>query len=348
MAGFWKKKQFWGALIGIVLLGYCVKDIRLAELESLAHRVNAYYLIVAALTGFVFLWLKGIRWRGIVAQQKRVPMVRAVTLYSVGQLLGIVMPALTGQVGRILLFSRKEGFRKTFTFSTLVLEVLFDAVSLIVFMFVTSLAFAFPVRYRYLSFVVAGVTVAVLILLYMVLHFQGRLEGLGRKHLRERWPGFYIGSMKFLRSFAQGIELLRSSQHMAGSLSLSLAVWTAHMLVVWFLIRAFALPLPFAAAAVVMIVNTIVLMVPITPGNAGTFEIAVSTSLAAFSVGRSDAVLFALALHLVDLMPVFLYSFVYLHIDKTSLKEIKATEKEQTLLERIDEEGAFIEEEEKV
>ena len=110
MAGFWKKKQFWGALIGVVLLGYCVKDIRLEDLEQLAHRVNPLYLVVALLTGFVFVVLKGIRWRGIVAVQKKVPWVRAVTLYSVGQLLGIVMPALTGQVGRILLFARQEGF----------------------------------------------------------------------------------------------------------------------------------------------------------------------------------------------------------------------------------------------
>lgn len=348
MATFYKNKQFWGALIGILLLAYCVKDIRVSELELLAGRVNPYYIFLTFATGFVFMLLKAIRWRGIVGQQKHVPFVRAVSLYSVGQLLGIVMPALTGQVGRILLFSRKAGFRKTFVFSTVVLEVVFDAVSLIIFMFLTSLAFAFPERYRYMSYVVAAVTVVVLILLYMVLHFEGRLEGLGRRWLRGRWPGFYITSKKFLRSFAQGIELLRSSQHMVGTLALSLAIWVAHMLVVWFLIKAFAFPLPFAAAAVVMIINTIVLMVPITPGNAGTFEFAVATSLSAFSVNRSDAVLFALALHLIDLLPVFLYSYVFLHTEKTSLKEIKAAEKEQTILERINEDGAFIEEEEKV
>jgi len=348
MASFWKKKQFWGALIGAVLMAYCVKDIRMSELQHLVRRVNFYYLAAALMSGFAYMVLKGLRWRLMISQQKHITVKRAVTLYSVGQLLGIVMPALTGQVGRVVLFARKEGLRKTYIFSTIILEVLFDAVSLIVFMFVTSLAFAFPSQYRYWSFVVAGITMAALIIMYLILNFQTRLENIAHRRLRDRWPGAYITAKKFIRSFTKGIELLKSSQDMAATLLLSLASWTAHMLVVWFLILSFGFTLPFAAAAVVMIVNTIFLMVPITPGNAGTFEVAVSTSLAAFSVGRSDAVLFALALHLMDLLPVFGFGYLFLYLEKVSLHDIKSVRDEEIILDKIDEEGSFIEEEEKV
>jgi uncharacterized protein (TIRG00374 family) len=349
MAVIWKKKKFWGSLIGALLLVYCVKDIRFSELELLRNRVNAYFLIAALVLGMLFVVLKALRWRLMIAQQKKVPVKRVVTLYSVGQVLGIVMPALTGQVGRVVWFSRKEGLRKTYVFSTLVLEVLFDAISLIIFMFLTSLAFAFPARYRYLSFVVVGITLSVLILLYLVLHLQGRLEEIARCRFRDRWPGVYITCKKFIRSFTKGIELLRSRQDMVGTLLLSLAAWTVHMLVIWFLIVAFGFSLPFAAAAVIMIINTVVLMVPITPGNAGTFEVAVSTSLAAFSVGRSDAVLFALALHLIDLLPVFGFSYLFLQMEKMTIDEIKAVQqREDLIIDHIDEEGTFIEEEEKV
>jgi uncharacterized protein (TIRG00374 family) len=344
MARFWKKKQFWGAVIGVALLAYCLKDIRLSEIQGLFTRVNFYYLIPSVLAGFLFLIFKGMRWRVMVDHQHPITVKRAVCLYSAGQILGIVMPALTGQVGRIILFSRKEGLRKTFVFSTIVLEILFDAISLIVFMFVTSLAFAFPAQYRYLSFVVAGVTVLGVALLYLTLHYQGAAEELGRRCLRDRWPGAYITVKKFIRSFIKGIELLRSSQHVFSSLAYSLLSWTAHMLAVWFLMLSFGFHLPFAAAAVVMIINTIVLMVPITPGNAGTFEVAVSTSLAAFSVGRSDAVLFAIALHLMDLLPVFVMGFYFLRIEKLSLAEIREHHEDADLLDQINEEGAYIEE----
>ena len=349
MAVFWKKKKFWGTLIGLLLLAYCVKDIRASELSLLRERVKAWYIAAAFVSAALFVVLKALRWKLMVSQQKKVPLKRVVTLYSVGQVLGIVMPALTGQVGRVVWFSRKEGLRKAYVFSTLVLEILFDAISLIVFMFLTSLAFAFPDRYRYLSFVVAGITVGTIIVLYLVLHYKAHLEEISRSSFRDRWPGLYITFKKFIRSFAKGIELLRSSQDMAGTLFLSLASWAVHMLVIWFLFKSFGFSLPLATAAVVMIVNTIVLLVPITPGNAGTFEVAVSTSLAAFSVGRSDAVLFALALHLMDLLPSFGFGYLFLHMEKLSLKEIKEVQEEEALIiDRIDEDGAYIEEEEKV
>ena len=348
MAVFWKKKKFWGTLIGLLLLAYCVKDIRASDLRLLLNRVNGWYLAAGFVASALFVVFKALRWKLVVSQKKKIPVQRAVTLYSVGQVLGIVMPALTGQVGRVVWFSRKENLSKTYVFSTLILEILFDAISLIVFMFFTSLAFAFPDRYRYLSFVVAGITVGAIIALYLILHYKSRLEEITRTRLRDRWPGFYITSKKFIRSFAKGMELLRSSQDMAGTLLLSLASWAVHMLVVWFLFKSFGLGLPLATAAVVMIINTIVLMVPITPANAGTFEVAVSTSLAAFSVGRTDAVLFALALHLLDLLPAFGFGYLFLHVEKLSIKELKEVQKEEVLIiDRIDEDGAYIEETEK-
>jgi len=345
MMTFWKKKQFWGGLVGLVLLVFCLKDIRISEIEMLLSRVSLTYLLLAVVVSFVFVILRGLRWKLIISQQISVPCSRAVTLYAAGQVLNIAMPALTGQVGRLILFARKVRLRKTFVFSTMILEVVFDAISLIVFIFFTSLVFPFPAEYRFVSYIVSGATLLVVIALYLILHFQERLEQVGRQRFRERWPGTYITTKKFIRSFLKGIELLRSSQHLIGSLLYSLVSWTSHILVIYFLFGSFGFQLPFASAVVVMIINTIVLLIPVTPGNAGTFEVAVSTSLAAFSIGRSDAVLFALALHLLDLLPMFVLSLWFVHFEKLSLREIRREHEHEIILERISENGTYVEEE---
>jgi uncharacterized protein (TIRG00374 family) len=101
------------------------------------------------------------------------------------------------------------------------------------------------------------------------------------------------------------------------------------MLVIWFLYESFGFELPIAAAAAIMIINSIVLMIPLTPGNAGTFEFAVSTSLAAFAIGRTDAVLFALALHLMDLLPIVVMGAIFFRLEKISLRDLKAKASEQ-------------------
>lgn len=344
----WKKKQFWGAVIAIALLAFCLKDIRPSEIEALFRRISYFFFIPAVACTFLFVIFRGLRWRLMVSQKKKIRLFRALTLFSAGQILNIIMPALTGQVGRMFLFAKKEALRKTFVFSTMVLEILFDAISLVVFLLLTSLAFVFPQEYRSLSIILSCVTIGLLVALYLTLHFQSRLEEFGKRHFRQRWPGVYIAVKKFIRSFTKGIELLRSSQHLLGSLIFSLLSWTFHMLVVYFLFKSFGFGLPLAAAAAVMLINTVALAIPVTPGNAGTFEVAVTASLAAFSVSRSDAVLFALALHLLDLLPIYLMGSVFLHFEKVSIREIKTRHADEVILGQLSEEGVLLEEEEKV
>lgn len=339
----WKKKQLWGLIVALALLVFCLKDIRFSEVELLVERLDYLLLLPAILCAFLFMIFRGLRWRLIVQQQKDIKMMHALSLYSAGQMLNMAMPMLTGQVGRMFLFSKRAGLRKTFIFSTIVLEVVFDAVALITFLVLISLAFAFPDRYRTLGLVISTLTIAALILLYVMLHFRDNLDELSRRSFRQRWPGLYITLRKFLMSFTNGIEMLKSSQHMAGSMSYSFLSWGMHTCSIYFLLGSFGFHLPIATAATVMIVNTIALMVPITPGNAGTFEMAVSRSLTAFSVGRSDAVLFALALHLIDLVPIFALGFYFTHIEKVSLHEIKKEHEDESLLDKVSPEGTFVE-----
>jgi uncharacterized protein (TIRG00374 family) len=246
----------------------------------------------------------------------------------------------------MFLFSRKVGLKKTIIFSTIVLEVLFDALSLIVIMLIASLAFAIPENYRSLGIVFSCATVAGLGLLYLLLHRQEQVEEFTRRALRDRWPSAYIVFKKFVRSFTKGIELLKSTHHFSRSMLYSVFSWLSHTLVVYFLFKSFGMGLPFATAALVMVINTIAMMIPITPGNAGTFEVAVSTTLSAFSVARSDAVLFAIALHLLDLLPIFIFGFLFVHLEKVSISEIRDKQSDHTILDEVSEEGDIVEQEE--
>jgi uncharacterized protein (TIRG00374 family) len=141
--------------------------------------------------------------------------------------------------------------------------------------------------------------------------------------------------------------MLKSSQHMLGSISLSLLAWILHTLSIYFLFKSFGFDLPVAAAATVMIINTIALMIPITPGNAGTFEIAVSRSLTAFAIGRSDAVLFALALHIIDFLPIFTLGLYFMRSEHISIKEIKKQQEESDFKSSLSAEAEFVEDDPK-
>lgn len=333
MPKIFKRKELWGSIIAVVILAYCFKDVGREDLLELYHRANLYYFVPALIAEFCWIIAKAYRWRVIVESHKELPIARTIFMFSAGQVINVAMPALTGQVGRVLLFSKKSGLSKTFVFSTVVLETLFDAISMLIIILFLSMAFVFPSEYRSVSYIIAIATISCFVLLYLVLTFKDQLGTLGRRTLRRRWPATYITLRKFSHSFTQGISLLRSTKYFSRTLLTSFIGWFFHILAIYFLLYTFGIELHFMAAMVIMIVNMLLLMIPITPGNAGTFELAVVASLAAFGVHKSDAVLYALALHIADFIPVFVMGLLFLRREKTSIQEIQEEGEQEDALE---------------
>jgi len=339
MVKFIKKKEVWGSIIAIGILAFCFKDLRWSEIKELADRANYYYFGLALIAEFLLIISKGVRWRVIVEPHKILPLTRTTFLYAAGQVLNISMPALTGQVGRVMLFAKKANLTKSYVFSTVLVEVLFDAMSLLFIIFLLSMASItkFPEEYRSASYIITIATVSIFALLYLVLTFKDKIGSWGKKTIRPRWPGFYITIKKFALSFTQGISLLKSTKYFMRTLFLSLAGWFFHIIAVYYLFYSFGFELQsfLITAMIIMVINTLALMIPITPGNAGTFEIAVVAPLVAFGIAKSDAVLFALALHIADFVPIFVMGFMFLKREKTSLKEIQEESEHEEIMENV-------------
>ncbi len=84
----------------------------------------------------------------------------------------------------------------------------------------------------------------------------------------------------------------------------------------------FNLDLPIWAAVVVIIINYLALMVPVTPGNIGSFQLAVVAGLNIFGVPKTEAVLFSVILYLVDMLPMMALSAFFLFKEHFSISEI--------------------------
>ncbi|MFQ5607420.1 MAG: lysylphosphatidylglycerol synthase transmembrane domain-containing protein, partial [Candidatus Zixiibacteriota bacterium] len=336
--GMLRKKHFWGLLIAAALLAYSFKDFRLGDLDEIWKRVTLLYLIPVLLLSGLMQSARAFRWRTIVQPTHDIKISRAVPLYASGAALNYVMPALTGQVGRMVLFSKQENLPKTMLFSTFLVETVFDAMMLFGFIFIGSFSPLYPQEFRSVSNVVFFCALGLLVILYVFLAFRRRIERVNKKHLRKRWPGAYIALRKSTLSFSRGVDALRSTKHLARSLGFSLVIWLSHICAVFLLIMAFGMDVPPAAAIVIVVVNTLALLVPITPGNAGTFEIVVITTLSSFGVGKTDAALFAVALHIIDVIPILLLSLPFLKSRKVTLAGISEDEElaEEELVRLVD------------
>lgn len=345
MANFLKKKQFWGMLIALALLAFSFKDFRIGDLDGIWDRVSMAYLIPVIILSFIMQSSRALRWRTIVQPAHNIKVSRAIPLYASGAALNYIMPALTGQVGRMLLFAKHENLPKTLLFSTFLVETVFDAMMLFSFIFVGSFSPLYPQQFSVVGNVVFLGAVVLLAFMYLFLAFRRNIERYNKKRLRERWPAVYITIRKFTLSFSRGIDALKSSRHVAGSLGYSLLIWLSHICLIYLLFRAFGLEIPPAAAIVIVVVNTLALLVPITPGNAGTFEFAVIATLSTFGIGKTDAALFAVALHIIDVIPILVLSLPFIRARKVTLADISDDEEraERELVRLVDDPALAVE-----
>jgi len=91
-------------------------------------------------------------------------------------------------------------------------------------------------------------------------------------------------------------------------------------------LHAFQFELPFWGALIILIVNTIVIMVPISPGNLGTFQVACIFGLSFFGIPKESALSFSLVLHAAETLPVLALGLYYSLSTHVRLKEYQTPE----------------------
>jgi uncharacterized protein (TIRG00374 family) len=322
MANILKKKQFWGGLIALAILFYLFYDLDLTRTLQLCRTLDIRFILPVLICTTLLVVFKAWRWKVIVSRTRKIFFWPTLSLYATSQLIGVLLPALTGQAGRIILFSRKGNFSKTYAFSTVFLEVVFDAAGLLFLMVLSSSVFVFPHQYRFISYIIGGATFLMLTLFYASLHYQQRLEDYGYKKIRPRSPKAFLVIRKFLRSFNDGISIMKHTDKMFMLSILTILSWASHIAAIYFLFFLFKFNLPVWAAVVVIIVNYLALMIPITPGNVGSFQLAVVASLNIFSIHKTEAVLFSVMLYVADMIPMVIMSAFFLFREHFAISDI--------------------------
>lgn len=266
------------------------------------------------------------RLKYILDLQYKVTNRRMFAIYNVGQMLNQMFPALTGQVGRVVLFSRTLGCNKTFAFTMVMLEILFDGITLIMLIFGASFLVVLPPWMVRGELTILLTCVLLFGFFYWVLH-RGGHEPNPDSWARRKLPTRLIREWDNVRqSFRAGLNMLKSGRHLLVVALMSIFSWLGHALVVLFLMWAFGFKLELWAALVVLIVNTLAIMIPVTPGNIGTFQFACIVGLGFFGISKDQALGFSILLHFVEIGPVFLLGLISSFSEHVRVREYRSPE----------------------
>ena len=122
-----------GILISIICSWLFARKIEWSHLSTALREANYVYIIPTIILIFVGHYLRAVRWSSLIAPIKRVSVLNLFSATMIGFMANSVLPARIGEVIRPVMVARKEKIKMTTSFATVVMERIFDVLSIIVF-----------------------------------------------------------------------------------------------------------------------------------------------------------------------------------------------------------------------
>ena len=229
-----------------------------------------------------------------------------------------VLPARLGEFVRPYLVKQQSGVRMSATMATVVLERVFDLLTLMLFLFVVLVKISLPPEIFKAGIVMLTLSLTVLTVLIVFgtkRDFSAQIIGKVLKFLPGR-----IGApaARLADSFLEGLQLLPDVKKTLWVLLLSLLNWLLIGLSNYVLFYAFGIHLSIYNAFAILAIVALGIMIPAAPGFIGTYHYACVLGLTTFGIAKSQALSYAVALHFLQMSPAILVGLLLLPFQKLS------------------------------
>ncbi len=122
-----------GLLISIICSWLFARKIEWSQLSVALRDAEYIYIIPTIILIFVSYYFRAVRWSALIAPIKRVSVFNLFSATMIGFMANSVLPARIGEIIKPVIVARKEKIKVTTSFATVVMERIFDLLSIIVF-----------------------------------------------------------------------------------------------------------------------------------------------------------------------------------------------------------------------
>ncbi len=318
--------------VSLVFLDLVFYQINLTEMISAVGRLNFLFLIPSTALIVLSFMLRSARWGWLLRNTKTIPFISLLSGFSVGIAANMILPARAGEFIRAFVLGRREGLSKTTVFATVVLERIFDGLT--VLLALVGVVLFMGVRgseVQYMGLAGAAFYVGAITAIVLVYFKEEWLEHWLRRLLPAALREPAIG---LLRAFAEGLTSIRSWRQLTMITLLSIASWVVIAASFWPVLEAFdfgaAVPLytPFLLIATL----GLALMIPAAPAGIGPFQYACLLTLrivfapVLMTLGsdfNENAAAFSLVAHLSQAGPEIVMGLIFFLFEGLSLRDVQ-------------------------
>jgi uncharacterized protein (TIRG00374 family) len=272
--------------------------VQLGAVSAALASANPLYVAAAMLIYAANMALRAWRWQAILRPVAPIPYPIVARALLVGYGLNAVMPARLGELFRAEFFKSTFGLSRVWGLTSIVIERLFDGITVICCLGV-GLLFAAAARPN------AGLLIDVLmtgaILFGAVLFAALYLSGSMMSRIAGRLPGL---SAK-MAMVQQGLEILRTWRTLE-VIAITLVIYVPDALSLWLLVKAVGLTLGFSDTLVLLGAASLSTLVPSGPAFLGTLQFAYALAIEFAGGARALGIAAATLAQLCLLLPLAL------------------------------------------
>jgi uncharacterized protein (TIRG00374 family) len=265
---------------------------------------HAWWLVPAFVAFVAQTLMRAMRWRSLFAHARRPRRRPVVVATLVGYLFNNIMPARAGEAARVVSLTQHASTPAAEIVGTVVVERAYDVFAVLLIFFCAT-PWLPNVSWFGAAAVLAGVAAAGLAAIVAILAIYGDrpLQLLARP--LARLPRLSADKIEHhVALLATGLSGLREHRVALEALLWSIAAWMTSALWAWFTLLAFHPNLPFAAGVLVTIAIGLAMIIPAPPAAVGVFEAAGVLALKAYGLSHTQALPFAIVLHISNFVPL--------------------------------------------
>jgi glycosyltransferase 2 family protein len=289
-----------------------IRDVSFEEVfESLRGR-QYWLLLPSVLLLAAAIVIRGIRWWVLFAVESRPPLKPVLSSTWIGYFFNNILPLRAGEAARVVSLHQLTQTSRAEAAATVVLERVYDLLSLLVLLFVTLPWLPDVTWLRSAAILAIGLAFALGVSIVLLAVFGERVLQLATAPLR-RLPRLSNRRVdQIALRLAEGLAGLRSPRIALAAFLLTLLSWVLLGLSAWLVLVLFDFGLSPVDGVFVMIAVGLAMILPSSPAAVGVFEGATVIALGAYGISNAEALSCALVLHLVNFVPFIVVGLVIL------------------------------------
>ena len=331
-----KRWQFWiGVLLSIAFSYYALMHLQLEKVWGALSKFQLLWLIPAVTVYFAAVFLRTYRWHYLLRHMQSVPVSQLFPVVTIGYMGNNVYPFRAGEVIRAYVLKRKTKVSGSASLATIVVERIFDGLTMLTFVFAIIPFVPAAARFRSTLAVTSVLFFGALAAFFLIVSSPQRTERIYAWFVSKLVPARFRDQVRgILDKFLVGLQVLRRGRDLLLVFGISILLWLTEAGKYWFVMQGFhqagvAIDVPFHALVFTTALVNLATSIPLpTIGYIGPFEVVGKETMMLFGVGQEIALGFMLVLHAALWFPITLLGFYYMARESISWNELSTVQLE--------------------